>query len=364
MISAANLRALAYVDQYCKSRQGTADNVIAQLSYLSNFSKETYQRTVQAIKERAQVALHFHPDRIAQNGMTVMESLLESGQYQNQFESKCSNGHLSPEIGGSRDHWENELFGNAYKDPAVRPEERPKYGALDLMQNNCGPAARFGSCYFLLHPEVKKRCTFTYLDSHKMPASRGNADAFDDIMAALLEECFERGSALGQPTLRPDDCLEFLLKAFTNEGRTKRSSKIKHLDHYIEAQIHSPISLRKDVQMLCMDPSFSETAIFPILEELIDEYNIELFWQKGHCLNVDEIPNNFRGPEMPNLAKRVATSSDLNAADIGLACQSLKADASAWKDFGTEAEVRQKLKLLWHVLLKFGRDFPLEKDKN
>lgn len=356
----ANLKAISFVEQHAEQRKEAAEKLIAHFSSMSNFSNETYQSALEKIEQASRVAVHFHPDRISENGKTVMESLLDSGVYENQFVTKCSNGRLDPERGGSRDDWENQLFGNAYKGPEIEPNERPKYGALDLMGHNCGPAPRFGSCYLLLYPEVKNKCTFTYMDSHNLPDVRGTMKSFDGIMSALLAECFQRSSALGESPLRPDSCLEFLCHAMQKQCNERKDiHPVKNLDHYIEAQIHTPIFLANDVQKICMDPCFSETEVFPLLEEITEEYNIELFWQKGNCLDLEEVPDNFRGPEMPALAKRVASSQLLNAADIGKACQSLSKEPSTWSEFGSQSEVLQKLKMLWHVLLKFGIPFPI-----
>ena len=62
-----------------------------------------------------------------------------------------------------------------------------------------GPAPRFGSCYFLLYPEVSRRSTFTYLDSHQNPTEKGTYEAFEMILAALLKEAYVREFAVGEP---------------------------------------------------------------------------------------------------------------------------------------------------------------------
>src|SRR5690606_7791400 len=131
-------------------------------------------------------------DRITRNKSSVAESMLSSGYYSNQFETGLSNGMLSPFLGGPRDMWENSLFGGAYALANVTAAERPKYGALDLMRHSDGPSPRFGSCYFLLKPAVSTRATFTYMDSHRNPDERGTLNIFEPILAALMEECFER----------------------------------------------------------------------------------------------------------------------------------------------------------------------------
>ena len=80
----------------------------------------------------------------------------------------------------------------------VTNDQRPKYGALNLMLHPEGPAPRFGSCYFLLSPKVSSRSTYTYLDSHQDPKEKGTYEEFDMILAALLEETFVRDFAIGE----------------------------------------------------------------------------------------------------------------------------------------------------------------------
>ena len=58
---------------------------------------------------------------------------------------------------------------------------------------------------------------------------------------------------------------------------------------------------------------------------------------------------------MPSLAQRVARSGIVDASAIGAGVSDLRANPGAWSARGSEAEVLQELKLLWHVLVKYGR---------
>jgi Protein of unknown function (DUF3626) len=68
------------------------------------------------------LALNFHPDRIAADGRTVAEAMLEDGVYRSQFETMISNGGLTAFPGGDRDRWEERLFGGVYQRAGVRAE--------------------------------------------------------------------------------------------------------------------------------------------------------------------------------------------------------------------------------------------------
>ena len=79
----------------------------------------------------------------------------------------------------------------------------------------------------------------------------------------------------------------------------------RNLDFYIEAQIHGPIDLKEDVVALVADGSFRGTPIEKLLIELCRKFQIQLEWHQGYRLQTDKVPDNFRGKDMPLLAKRV-----------------------------------------------------------
>ena len=113
-----------------------------------------------------------------------------------------SNGGLTAFRGRERDNWEKRLFGGVYQKPDVTSLERPKYGALDLMNHADGPSPRFGSCYFRLSNEVSKRCSFTYKDSFYQPEECGTIDDLTCIMASML--------SVGSDVLMAEKMLLFL----------------------------------------------------------------------------------------------------------------------------------------------------------
>ena len=56
------------------------------------------------------ITINFHPDRFSNNGKTVMENLLEQGQYHGQFRTGTTNGGKTAFIGGDRYLWEQRIF--------------------------------------------------------------------------------------------------------------------------------------------------------------------------------------------------------------------------------------------------------------
>lgn len=354
-LTAAQSAALKHIESYARglstAGQAELDNVLE----MSNITLQAYAEAEQQIKTFARVGLQFHPDRISRNGMTVVDSLLNSGEYQNQFETYLSNGKLDPVVGGERASWEDRMFNGVFTEHRAELSERPKYGALNIMLHADGPCPRFGSCYILLKPEVSKRCTFTYMDSHRNPVEKGSLNCFSAIMAALMTECFERRFALGQSNISPSELISHLrtrLKApFPDLSKT---APARNLNHYIEAQVHGDISLLTDADFIVADSSYKGSSTENDLELLCRRYDIELCWHRGFRLRADQVPDDFRGPAMPSLAERVAQGGYVDACTIGQAAADLKNSPSGWTGRGSYEVVLQELKCLWHVVVQYG----------
>lgn len=348
--------ALEHVRQYSAERRGAAQETIVHILEMSNIAQEDFTQALLSIQRHARVALHFHPDRLSPRLTSVAELFLADGLYKNQFETFLSNGALSPDKGGYRDLWENGMFGEAYLTAHVTPSDRPKYGALNLMLLPDGPSPRFGSCYFLLKPHVLPRCTFSSTGSQLNPPEKGTLDTLDGVLAALLTESFYREFALGVHNIRTRKLIDHLRDNLTKPFQDPSTqAAARNLDYFIEAQVHGPIWLSDDVEILVADPSFKRTKTGILLEKICEGYDIELFWHCGFVLNVEEVPVDFRGPTMPSLARRVASGPFLDVAMIGEAAADLKRHPEHWHDRGPFEYVLQELKRLWHVLVKFGQ---------
>lgn len=353
-------RAISHIRAQAVKLQPEARATLQHIYRMSNMPQTGVNDAKATIREYARVALHFHPDRPTRAGeqcRLVARALLEDGIYKSQFETGISNGLVAMQAGGLRDQWEEKLFNGAYQGEAVHPSHRPKYGALDLMRNADGPAPRFGSCYFVLKPHVSSRSTFTFGGSQDQPKYCGTADEFDAILSALMEECFVRDFALGVANVRPATVAAYIeaLKMPTPSQQVFSSmAASRNLDHMIEAQIHGMVRLDSDVEALVADPSFQGTEAGRDLESMAEKYGFPLRYHCGFALDVDCVPPDFRGPSMPSLAARVAKGGVVNTASIGHAVQDLTRDPESWKDRGSFAEVLQELKLLWHVLVRYG----------
>lgn len=317
-----------------------------------------YRQILSTIKTHARIALHFHPERICRQGYSVAEGLLRDGCFKNQFETGISNGSPTAFPGGERDEWERILFGGAYHHSVVKPEDRPKYGALRLMHYPDGVSPRFGSCYFILHQEVSQRSSFTFggsQDDLELKRS-GTLDQFDPVMAAIIKELVTTKSVLGKQSIQ----LTELLSQFDRLDGPYPEDWLKKplgnaLDSFVEAQIHGAVGLEKDVDQLLADPSFLNTSIEPLLEAICETYNIQLHWHPGYTLPVRDFPDEFRGYATRPLAEHIQKDNWLNAAVLGEASNAFFREPELWKRFGSYTEVLTIFRRLWHILVKYGQ---------
>jgi hypothetical protein len=298
----------------------------------------------------------------------VAEALLEEGVYRNQYETGLSSGSLSAYAGGARDTWERSVFGGSYHAAGVPYSERPKYGALELVRHPDGPIPRFGSCYFVLRPAVSRRTSFTFMGSEdpQAPTRLGTIGRFHCVMSALLDEIdkgamsFPPWPPFRAPTLGIRNVtIARLLNTLDDLPRDRTDPADEPpgrvLDTVIEAQVHGPIDLDRDVELLVADPAFAPTVTGDVFRQLATTYDIPLRWHGGFCLAVRDVPADFRGPAMPPFAQRIAgADGTLDAAVIGRAAASLHQQPSAWRDWGSQADTLQQLKQLWHVLVHHG----------
>lgn len=337
----------------------TAAKAVSDIGHLlahSQIQQDTFAKVARLVATGSQIEMNFHPDRLVSTGESVAEAMLREGVYRSQFETKISNGSRTAFPGGFRDLWEERLFGGAYQQPGVANVERAKYGALNLMSYSDGVAPRFGSCFFCLSPHMAKQATFSYGDSVFQPDVVGTIDSFDNIWLALLKDVVINGSALGSDELTITALLDRIAHNLTDfDPHRFEQPAGRVLDYYIEAQVHGTIHLSSDIDRLVADISFRGTHTERILQQVCDTYNIELIYHGGFTLHVDEVPTDFRGPRMPQLARRIAGDGEFDVTHIGEAAASLHKYPDTWSDWGTYDETLQHLKQLWHVLVQYGR---------
>ena len=297
------------------------------------------------------VTVNFHPDRLSNNGKTVLANLLTDGQYYSQFRTGTTNGGTGIYQGGNRFTWEQNMFMKKYPYNTL---ERPKYGALNLFRYMDGASPRFGSCFFTLKKEIKHRCTFAYGDSSTNPTALCTSDTFVSIVAAMFEDVSQNSRLLNQVVANRRAALAIALNLCTEMKHIGRN-----LDYCIETHIHGGLSLADDVDGFYMDESYIGTEFFNIAEELCRRYDITFCMIPKKQVNVADIGTLFRGPQVPVLAKRVDRmfgqgEGVINAALIGTASRDSLTNYEKWKELGTEADVFMYFKQLWHTVAYFG----------
>jgi len=250
------------------------------------------------------VCLHFHPDRPF-GAVPILVSLASDGVYRSQFETGISNGGLTAHPGGDRWRWESRMFGGAYD--RAPDAERPKYGALDfrgaqgIPSVHIGPAPRFGSSHLRLRAHVLERTTFCYPDSVFEPEDFGVA---------------------GRMALRPGGLPD-------------------PLDDYVEAHVHGPLRIDRDVEALVLDPCYRGTEV----ERQADRLGCAVEWHGGFRLSAAELRAHpdYRGERIVQVGLEVAVDGRLDPRIIGDAARTGRYD-------------RQDLKKVWHCLARYGAE--------
>jgi hypothetical protein len=219
-----------------------------------------------------------------------------------------------------------------------------------------GPAPRFGSCYFLLHPHVSKRSTFTFGGSHEEGASErtGTLDTLDPVLAPLLAQLARGSGAFGVGDLTIAALLEQLARGLSKPFRDPQGRPLgRALDSFIEVQVHGEIHL-KDVERCVADPAFRGHPTGDMLAAISAKYGIPLFWHPGFTLAVDEAPEVFRGYPVRALAERIAGRGILDAPKIGAAANTVEPDSESWDGWGPHDFLLAGFRRLWHVLVLNG----------
>jgi hypothetical protein len=367
-LSSVQSSALQHIQAAASEWSAVALDSIAGIFERKAYAVEHYFDAIEVMKSHARIVLHFHPDRFGYGTINVAESLLREGAYRNQFETGLSSASPTAYPGGERDEWERALFGGEYHTAGVLASERPKYGALELVRFSDGPTPRFGSCYFVLQG-VMERTSLTFMGSEDPRAIErlGTVTHPHSVMAPLLTE-IENG-AMASPPWPPFQAPTLGVKNLTvrrlcgllhdlRKGRKEPSESElgRVLDTGIEAQVHGPIELDRDVERLVADPAFADTPVGETLRELAAKYGFPLHWHRGFRLPVREVPEDFRGPAVPLLAARIdCPDGILDAAAIGRAAASFHREPERWRDLGNHTQLLQYFRQIWHVLVHYGR---------
>ena len=175
-------------------------------------------------------------------------------------------------------------------------------GTSNLWRRPGGAAPRFGSAHVRLTAQALARSTFCHPDSVFEPTHFGVAGR-----AGLLAR-----ARPGEPEL---------------------------LDDYVEAQVHGPVRLDRDVEALVLDPCYQGTTV----EAQARALPCPVEWHPGWRLTVAELVRHpdYRGPEVVEAGVAIAVDGFLDGRVVGEAVSSGRHDP-------------QTLKRVWHCVARFG----------
>jgi hypothetical protein len=112
-----------------------------------------------------------------------------------------------------------------------------------------------------------------------------------------------------------------------------RADDQDRLDVYVEAQVHGPVLLARDVEALVLDPCFRGTEVEAQARELI----CPVEWHDGFRLGIEELVRHpkYRGVEFVALGLQLARDGYLDARIIGQPRQPAGTTRSRSNESGT-----------------------------
>ena len=116
------------------------------------------------------------------------------------------------------------------------------------------------------------------------------------------------------------------------------------LDDHVEAHVHGPLLLGRDVEAVVLDPCYRGTPV----EEAAAALPLAVEWHHGFRLRAAELDDHvaYRGPRVGvvghEVARRLGGGGWLDARVVGEAVRT-----GSWDP--------QELKQLWHRVARFGR---------
>lgn len=233
------------------------DSVVRRVMGLG-FTEADLQAALEFVGAKASITVNFQLDKVLPEGVAVIDSMMVGGTLKNQFETRISGGYWSDFAGDSRDQWEEILFQGAYHDHPLIPEERPKYGALDIAGFANGGAPQYGNSYLVLKQNVLARTTFTSMDSSKCTAKDvGTATYFEHVLWGVSTP---------------------MLRGLLETALGRRTAEVANPTRYIEAQVHGPVDLARDVASVVVSTEFRGTPYETRVKAFAARHNLPLFW--------------------------------------------------------------------------------------
>ncbi|MHB1484127.1 MAG: DUF3626 domain-containing protein [Saccharofermentanales bacterium] len=346
--------AIKVISSQAKANETQDIKIVRQIFNDNSITDQNINELINNIFSSCDITINFHPDRFSNNGKLIIDNLIDDCKYHNQFVTGTSNGGRTAYPGGDRDIWEKGLFQGVYHRDDVNVLTRPKYGALNLLNYLDGASPRFGSCFFTLKKHVADRCTYAFGDSSANPEFLGTRDAFISVFKAILLDIQKTNKLLNHDDFNIRKAMDYF-----NLMKNELNTLGRNLDDCIETHIHGYIDLYNDIDSFFVDESFKDSEIFKQIHFLVKKFNINLQWIPLRKVSYEDITDDFRGPMAKIIAERVINvfgdnSKYITAALIGKASRFTIINPEAWSDLGTEYDLFQNIKKLWHTVAYFG----------
>uniref|UniRef100_A0A6C0EA86 Uncharacterized protein n=1 Tax=viral metagenome TaxID=1070528 RepID=A0A6C0EA86_9ZZZZ len=177
----------------------------------------------------------------------IINKLIEDKRIKNVFEIQNKKYILI------RSEAEDTMFGKKYTD--VNPEERVKYGAINILHEKYGIKSTrgYGECIFVLKNKLKKRITFVNGDSYE---KQEYICTFDNFMHFFLHS--------------NKDFMEKVLKRINKED-------CDYNIPYTEVQIHGDVLINRDIDKLLIPDTFSKSPSIKKFKEAFPDVEIVVF---------------------------------------------------------------------------------------
>jgi hypothetical protein len=173
-------------------------------------------------------------------------------------------------------------------------------------------------------------------------------------MKALLLDVDNRGRLLNSEICGINGLFDY----FLSENRFAETCLGRALDEYIEVQIHRTILLERDVKSIAIDESYISTEIEESVNKLSDRYAIEVKYIPYRKIRSADINPEFRGamirPLVESISNEIAHDEFITPYTLGKAYRHIMKNPSQWRYFGSDEQLFQRLKQLWHVVAYFG----------
>ncbi|MHB1483360.1 MAG: DUF3626 domain-containing protein [Saccharofermentanales bacterium] len=346
--------AIRVISAQAKTNETQDIKIIRQIFNDNTITDKNINEIINNIFYNCDITINFHPDRFSNNGKLIIDNLIEDCKYHNQFVTGTSNGGRTAYPGGDRDIWEKGLFQGVYHKDDVNVFKRPKYGALNLLNYLDGASPRFGSCFFTLKKHVADRCTYAFGDSSTNPEFLGTRNAFISVFKAILLDVQKTNKLLNHDNF---DIIKTI--SYFNSMKNKLYILGRNLDDCIETHIHGEIDLYNDIDSFFVDESYKDGDINNQIYFLAKKFHINLQWIPLRKVSYEDITDDFRGPMTKIIAERVINvfsdnSKYITADLIGQASRFTTQNPEAWSDLGTDYDLFQNIKKLWHTVAYFG----------